>query len=178
MEPRTFYRFYCSSYPSSSPLQPGDQALADKLPNAVDDGVYHCWVTMPHAVHRQGTSYRIQGYHLPPRYTWGEMQTETQTLKPPESNTRDTPFHTHTHSNNVSGVQVHLFIHFISAYYKKISCKIFTSDWIAITWDHCLGFTWSCCLKGGRVTDWGSRVRLTASLPGTPLVKGDRETHN
>jgi hypothetical protein len=53
-------------HPSSTPPQPGRQGLAHKLPQAVDQGVNHGRLGLPHAVHGQSSGHCIQGYHFAP----------------------------------------------------------------------------------------------------------------
>lgn len=57
-------------YPAPSPFQPGGQALADKLPHAVDNGMDNSRVAVANAVHSQGSRHGVQRHHLPPCHTW------------------------------------------------------------------------------------------------------------
>lgn len=61
-------RPYSLSYPASSPFQPGHQGLADELSQAVNDGVHHGWLCVPHTVHCQPRRHRVERHHLAPRY--------------------------------------------------------------------------------------------------------------
>lgn len=62
-------------HPAPSPFQPGGQALADKLPHAVDNGMDHSWMTVANTVHCQSSGHGIQRNYLPPCHTFRRQVT-------------------------------------------------------------------------------------------------------